>query len=144
MRWHPAIPMGEESSKLLHTSTEDDRYSDYDIPQGSIVFANVWAMTHDERVYADPYKFNPERFLDVNGRLNDDDTILGFGFGRRICVGQHFADAIMWLTIASVLTCFKISRARDVKGNEIEIEEKYSDGPGLLSPRHPEVGSLLA
>uniref|UniRef100_A0A0W0F7H8 Cytochrome p450 n=1 Tax=Moniliophthora roreri TaxID=221103 RepID=A0A0W0F7H8_MONRR len=126
MRWHPAIPM------VLHTSTEDDRYSDYDIPQGSIVFANVWAMTHDERVYADPYKFNPERFLDVNGRLNDDDTILGFGFGRRICVGQHFADAIMWLTIASVLTCFKISRARDVKGNEIEIEEKYSDGPGLL------------
>ncbi|KAI3615838.1 cytochrome p450 [Moniliophthora roreri] len=149
MRWHPAVPLG-----VAHTSSEDDSYGDYDIPQGSAVISNIWAMTHDERVYADPYTFNPERFFDANGRLNNDDTILAFGFGRRVCVGQHFADATMWLTIASVLSCFEISRPKDAKGNEIEIEEKYSDGPGAfsyplpfrcsISPRHPAVGSLLA
>lgn len=40
-------------------------------------------MTHDETKYAEPYLFKPEHFLTAEGRLNDDDQILTFGFGRR-------------------------------------------------------------
>ena len=40
-------------------------------------------MTHDENVYPEPFAFKPERFLDENGELNDDDRVLAFGFGRR-------------------------------------------------------------
>jgi len=40
-------------------------------------------MTHDESVYPEPFAFKPERFLDENGELNDDDRILAYGFGRR-------------------------------------------------------------
>jgi len=40
-------------------------------------------MTHDERVYPEPFAFKPERFFDNNGDLNDDDRILAYGFGRR-------------------------------------------------------------
>lgn len=40
-------------------------------------------MTHEEAVYPDPDTFNPERFLDEDGQLNDDDEILAYGFGRR-------------------------------------------------------------
>ena len=40
-------------------------------------------MTHDERVYTDPYEFNPERYFTTEGQLNDDTAILTFGFGRR-------------------------------------------------------------
>jgi cytochrome P450 len=40
-------------------------------------------MTHDESVYPEPFVFKPERFLDENGVLNDDDRILAYGFGRR-------------------------------------------------------------
>ncbi|KAI3615926.1 cytochrome p450 [Moniliophthora roreri] len=129
LRWHPAVPLG-----VPHVLTEDDTYNEYHLPQGCTVFANIWAMTHDERVYAEPYRFKPERFFDADGKLNNDDTVLAFGFGRRICVGKHLAEAALWLTIASVLTCFKISRAKDPQGNEIEIPEVYSDGPGQFSP----------
>jgi cytochrome P450 len=41
------------------------------------------AMTHDPAKYSDPHLFKPERFLTREGRLNDDDTVLTFGFGRR-------------------------------------------------------------
>ena len=41
------------------------------------------AMTHDESMYPDPYTFNPERFFDENGKLNDDNRVLAYGFGRR-------------------------------------------------------------
>jgi len=40
-------------------------------------------MTHDERVYPEPFVFKPERFFDKNGELNDDDRILAYGFGLR-------------------------------------------------------------
>lgn len=43
------------------------------------------AMLHDENIYPEPDKFNPERFLkngypDLSVR---DPTTLAFGFGRR-------------------------------------------------------------
>lgn len=41
------------------------------------------AMTHDKDRYPDPNAFKPERFFSKDGKLNDDDHILAFGFGRR-------------------------------------------------------------
>lgn len=41
------------------------------------------AMTHDETKYPDPMAFKPERFINPDGSLNDDDRIMAFGFGRR-------------------------------------------------------------
>ncbi len=50
---------------------------------GAIVTSNIWAMTHDGDIYPDPFSFKPERYLDEDGRLNDDDRILAYGFGTR-------------------------------------------------------------
>lgn len=35
-------------------------------------------------MYKDPEAFNPERFFDKDGNLNDDDSGYTFGFGRRL------------------------------------------------------------
>ncbi|KAK7037753.1 hypothetical protein VNI00_010714 [Paramarasmius palmivorus] len=75
LRWFPALPLG-----VPHMATQDDIYSGYDIPKGTILISNIWAMTHDEELYPDPDEFKPERFLNGNGNIND---ILAFGFGRR-------------------------------------------------------------
>ena len=40
-------------------------------------------MTHDAINYKDPDTFNPDRFFNADGKLNDDDRVLTFGFGRR-------------------------------------------------------------
>ncbi|KAL0573231.1 cytochrome p450 [Marasmius crinis-equi] len=88
MRWHPAVPLGAP-----HFTTDDDTYKDYYIPKNTMVLSNIWAqnlkrnafraMTRDERRYVDAGAFRPERFIDADGKLNDDDTVLAFGFGRR-------------------------------------------------------------
>lgn len=43
------------------------------------------AMFHDETRFVDPYAFNPDRYITVDGQLNLDilDPTAGFGFGRR-------------------------------------------------------------
>ena len=43
------------------------------------------AMLHDETVYPEPFRFNPDRFM-KDGRLNlavRDPDHAAFGFGRR-------------------------------------------------------------
>ena len=40
-------------------------------------------MTHDEETYPRPNQFMPERFLNERGQLNDESTVLAYGFGRR-------------------------------------------------------------
>ncbi|PPQ94230.1 hypothetical protein CVT25_006656 [Psilocybe cyanescens] len=63
--------------------------------------------------------FKPERFINPDGSLNDENRVIAFGFGRA-CAGQHVASATvslsldsmyveakgackLWLTIASIL-----------------------------------------
>ena len=41
------------------------------------------AMTHDKGKYTRPNQFIPERFLNERGELNDDSTVLTYGFGLR-------------------------------------------------------------
>ncbi|KAJ6466213.1 cytochrome P450 [Mycena sanguinolenta] len=123
MRWKPVAPLG-----VAHASSEDDVYDGYFIPKGTIVIANIWAMTHDGSIYHEPDRFNPDRFFTADGKLNEDDTILTFGFGQRICPGRYHADATIWATIVSVLSTFNITKAKDATGKEIDIDPKYSDG----------------
>ncbi|KAJ6477370.1 cytochrome P450, partial [Mycena vitilis] len=123
MRWRPVLPLG-----VAHATSEDDVYDGYFIPKGATVLANIWAMAHDESVYPEPDRFNPDRFFTADGKLNDDNIVLAFGFGRRICVGRHAAEATVWATIVSVLSTFNIAKAKDAAGNEIDINPRYSDG----------------
>lgn len=80
MRWWLPLPLG-----VGHTTTEDDEYRGWNIPKGSIILANSWAIMHDERVYPDPWKFNPDRFMGGKETVGQPDPITSgsFGFGRR-------------------------------------------------------------
>ncbi|KAF8869033.1 cytochrome P450, partial [Infundibulicybe gibba] len=117
---------------LPHTSTEDDVYKGYFIPKGSIVFTNIWAMNHDENVYENPDRFQPERHFDSLGKLNEDDTILAFGLGKRVCVGQHLASTSIWLAIVSVLATLNIAKAKDSQGNKIDIDGNQYTTDGVI------------
>ncbi|KIJ42382.1 hypothetical protein M422DRAFT_171145 [Sphaerobolus stellatus SS14] len=121
MRWRPAMPMG-----VAHTTIQDDIYEGYLIPRGATIMSNIWAMAHDPTKYSDPELFKPERFLTSEGTLNDDNTILTFGFGRRICIGRHAADSTIWATIACVLAVFNFSYAVE-NGDPVPISGEYTD-----------------
>ncbi|TFK41776.1 cytochrome P450 [Crucibulum laeve] len=117
LRWQPAAPQA-----FPHRLMEDDVYEGYSFPAGTIFIANSWAMLHDEKNYPDPMTFKPERFLNSKGEMNPEicnPSDMAFGYGRRICVGAHIAEAALWLTIASVLSTYDISPPIDDKGNDI-------------------------
>jgi len=105
MRWRPVLPTG-----LPHMISEDDIYRGYYIPQGSMILANLWAISHNELKYPNPDMFMPERFFLEDGTLNDDDVRWVFGFGRRICPGRHIALVSLWSAMVCMLAMFKIEK----------------------------------
>ncbi|KAJ7181541.1 cytochrome P450 [Mycena crocata] len=124
LRWKPVAPFG-----VPHFLPIEDEYQGYRIPAGSIVIGNIWAILHDEAMYPDPYSFKPERFL-LNGKPNPEikDPQAAWGFGRRICPGRHMANSSIWITMASVLSVFDITKAVDKNGQIIEPSFEYFSG----------------
>ncbi|KAF9560813.1 putative CyP450 monooxygenase [Agrocybe pediades] len=126
MRWAVVTPLG-----VPHRMVKDDVYGGYRIPAGTTVTANVWAILHDEEIYPEPFKFDPERFL-KDGKLvfdqPDPTTIGAFGFGRRICPGRYLASNSSWIAIVSILATYNISKAKDELGNTIEPLIEFTDG----------------
>ncbi|KAJ7061698.1 cytochrome P450 [Mycena amicta] len=125
-RWAPGVPLG-----VPHRCMQDDVYRGMFIPKGSIVFANIKGMTLDGKIYANPERFMPERYLPSASDAEPEPFFLGkFGFGRRVCTGQYLADASVWIAIVTMLATCRIARARDSEGREIIPEGKMGYGLG--------------
>ncbi|KAJ7498243.1 cytochrome P450 [Mycena galericulata] len=126
LRWENVTPIA-----IPHFLPIEDEYRGYRLPAGSVVIPNVWAILHNETAYPDPYAFKPDRFL-LNGKLNPavKSPEAAFGFGRRVCPGRHLASSSLFITIASILATFNITKA--VAGDGKEIEPSYDYAPGLV------------
>ncbi|KAG1750413.1 cytochrome P450 [Suillus paluster] len=94
VRWRPIAANG-----LAHRTTTDVIWENYCIPAGTTVLGNHWAISRDPEVYPEPYAFKPQRWIDDQGHLRDDLKFFHYGFGRRVCPGQHVANSsalILW------------------------------------------------
>ncbi|CAA7270108.1 unnamed protein product [Cyclocybe aegerita] len=122
-RWTPSSPIG-----LFHCTAADDAYYGYFIPAKTTIIANIWAMTHDAEQYPDPFTFNPERFLKKGGNdtVQPDPRALVFGFGRRVCPGQHVAEASIFMQMVTTLAVLDISKPVDKDGRIIEPEIAFT------------------
>jgi len=148
LRWRDVVPIA-----VPRYLDFDDEYKGYRIPGRSIIIPNAWAMLHDERVYPEPFKFKPERFM-KDGRINKDvrdPAHACFGFGRRICPGRYMAFSSVWVTLASLLYVFDFEKSIDENGDVIESNPEYLSGitcvptpfKCTIKPRSPEAEALI-
>ncbi|KAG1875757.1 CyP450 monooxygenase [Suillus subluteus] len=123
IRWHVVAPLG-----LPHATSSDDVFEGYFIPKGSLIMPNIWDMSREG--HDDPDVFRPERHFASDGTLLPD-TIAAkpmWGFGRRGCPGRFIAEAVMWSAVANLLAAFRITKAKDEAGKEIEVKEEFTSG----------------
>ncbi len=71
------VPLG-----VPHTTIEDIVFRGYDIPKGTTVMSNLYSVHRDTRVWKDPYTFNPERFLDEDGKVHRIEQLIPFSMGE--------------------------------------------------------------
>ncbi|KIW32454.1 uncharacterized protein PV07_04000 [Cladophialophora immunda] len=82
------------------------------LPGGTIVGVSVWNAHFDRTVFGkDADEFRPDRWLepDHQRRLMMERTVLGFGAGKRVCIGRHIAELEMKKVIPRILLEFDVS-----------------------------------
>lgn len=104
LRWRPVSLGG-----FAHRATKDIIWKNYIIPEGATVVGNHWAIANDPEVFPEPHEFNPQRWIDDTGHVRDDLRFFAYGFGRRVCPGQHVANRSLFINTALILWAFRLS-----------------------------------
>ncbi|KAF9233850.1 cytochrome P450 [Melanogaster broomeanus] len=102
-RWRPVAPLG-----LAHRATRDIIWRGQCIPAGATVYGSHWAISRDPVAFPDPEKFDPQRWLDDDGQIRPDMHFFTYGFGRRVCPGQHVANRSLYINLALLLWSFRV------------------------------------
>ncbi|PSR76830.1 hypothetical protein PHLCEN_2v8211, partial [Hermanssonia centrifuga] len=113
----------------------NDRLPDFEdrksLPYLECVLKELYrGMSRDPVQYPDPEEFLPERFADSSQSEADDynPRTFVFGFGRRRCPGQLFADGNVYLVMANIIAAMDISREKDEHGREIIPTPEFTSG----------------
>ncbi|KAI0086645.1 cytochrome P450 [Irpex rosettiformis] len=137
-RWRPT-----SWGSFAHRATKDIFWNNYLIPAGATVIGNHWSIGLDPEVYPDPTAFKPDRWLDANGRIREDLTYFTYGFGRRVCPGQHLANNSLYLSTALILWAFKISENPSRPINSMDFSHGQSIRPNPFAVNfEPRVGNI--
>lgn len=118
----------------------------YLIPKGTRIFVNVWKLHRDPRIWSDPDRFLPERFLASGHAAGMDASgqhfeFIPFGSGRRACPGAVFALQVTHLALARLLQAFDMSTPENApvdmtEGIAVNLP-KERPVEVLLTPRLP-------
>ncbi|CAI0408885.1 unnamed protein product [Linum tenue] len=101
LRLHPPGPL----LSWARLATTDTTINGHDVPAGTTAMVNMWAITRDPEIWAEPLRFSPDRFL-AGGGMEAEFSVMGsdlrlapFGAGRRTCPGKAlgFATVVFWV-----------------------------------------------
>ncbi|CAM0908800.1 unnamed protein product [Alopecurus aequalis] len=121
LRLHPPAPL------LLPRECRNEgcRVLGFDVPKGTMVLVNVWAISRDPAHWDAAEEFVPERFergdIDFKG---SDMEYTPFGAGRRMCPGMTFGLANLELALARLLYHFDWEMPGGADAQELDVTEE--------------------
>jgi typhasterol/6-deoxotyphasterol 2alpha-hydroxylase len=101
LRVHPGAPM-----LVPRLAREDASADGYDIPAGTTVLVNAWAIGRDPALWDAAEEFRPERFAGSEIAAEETDLkfkMLPFGSGRRMCPAFSLGLKVITLSLANLL-----------------------------------------
>ncbi|XP_010513554.1 PREDICTED: cytochrome P450 81D11-like [Camelina sativa] len=119
LRMYPAAPL-----LIPHVASVNCKVGEYDMPSGTMLLVNVWAIHRDPKLWNDPTSFKPERFE----KEGESHKLMAFGLGRRACPGYVLAQRLVSLTLGCLIQCFEWEK---IGKEKVDMTE----GGGLTMPK---------
>ncbi|XP_054720549.1 cytochrome P450 2J4-like [Uloborus diversus] len=105
MRWKTLVPVNS-----IRLANEDIKISGFDIPKGTSIISNHWALHNDPKYWREPEKFVPDRFLLDDGKQVNlkPDSYAPFSYGKRACPGELIAMMEILLYFTTLMQKFTV------------------------------------
>ena len=100
LRFRNAAPAG-----IYHSMMNASQIGEHQIGKDAILFFHQGFIMNDPKHWTNPELFNPNRFLDSEGKMlaNKNPAFIPFGIGRRSCPGEKLAMADLFLILVRIL-----------------------------------------
>jgi cytochrome P450 len=76
---------------ITRRAIADDELAGHVLPAGSLVITSPWTLHRHRDVYADPERFDPDRWAPGRRGEIPRSAYIPFGAGPRLCIGREFA-----------------------------------------------------
>jgi cytochrome P450 len=116
----------------------DTELGPYRIPAGTTLFASQWVLHRDSRYFADPLRFDPDRWSNGLAAQLPRCVFMPFGVGPRRCIGSTFAVLEAVIALATIVSGFDLE---PVAGSEPRLEPLITlraKGLRLIARRRPQ------
>ncbi|XP_069808761.1 cytochrome P450 2F2-like [Dendropsophus ebraccatus] len=102
-RFASVVPNG-----LPHAALHDIKFKGYTIPKDTTIITFLHSALYDKKYWDKPEEFNPDRFLDGNGKFVKNEAFIPFGAGKRVCIGESLAKTEIFIYMVSFLQRFNL------------------------------------
>ncbi|KAM4641244.1 cytochrome P450 2G1-like [Discoglossus pictus] len=94
---------------VTHSVTRDTQFRGYTIPKGTDISPLLCTVHRDPSQFSTPYEFNPNHFLDENGKFKKNEASMPFSAGKRKCPGESLAQMEFFLLLTTILQNFRLT-----------------------------------
>lgn len=109
---------------IAHRALCDTQLCGFNIPKDTMVIGMFNGMLSDERMFKSPNHFDPENFLNGEGKLSVPENFYPFALGRHRCLGEALARSNIFLLLTNVMQNFSL----DVPAGHKIPSDSYVDG----------------
>ncbi|KAI6239891.1 Cytochrome P450 33C9 [Aphelenchoides fujianensis] len=116
---------------VWHKTTKDTTINGHFIRKGTAILPQISIILSDPKVYEGPLRFDPNRFLDANGKLKKADELIPFSVGKRACLGEGLARMELFLFTVNTLNRYTLSAGKKLPN----LQRKFG-GTVNIDPFH--------
>ncbi|XP_032080813.1 cytochrome P450 2J6-like [Thamnophis elegans] len=107
-------------STLFRLCAIDLNVLEFYIPKGSLVIPDLCSVLLDPKQWEVPRQFNPNHFLDQDGKFVPREDFLIFGTGSRECLGKTLAQMELFIFFTNLMKTFTFQRPEELKAFNME------------------------
>jgi len=108
-----ALRMWPPGWLLPRRATTDVKLGGFPIPAGSYAVYSPYVLNHDPRLFPDPERFDPDRWLPGTITKTATDAFFTFSGGARKCMGDNFVMTEAVVVLATIAAHWQLRRTTE-------------------------------